>query len=207
MHVCCYRVDGCPARDSLDGLDVRAGEAGSPPSIRLSRTASSLQTPTVSAMAAAARHLLNPLATPEQIARTPSREDGIAEALETDLRACESSSSSRAFIGDSRTEPAFGTDGTADGALLIQQVGIQLKAPQVLMTTASVLFQRFWYVSSMRSFSVKVRAGREIAVGPSWSGAGRGRKQAPSKTVAAAAALRTCLSQMRNVEMLSKQPT
>jgi len=80
-------------------------------------------------MAAAARHLLNPLASAEQIARTPSREDGVDAELETDLRAY--------------------------GALLIQQVGVQLKAPQVLMTTASVLFQRFWYVSSMRSFSVK----------------------------------------------------
>lgn len=44
-----------------------------------------------------------------------------------------------------------------DGCLLIEQAGIHLKAPQVLMTTASVLFQRFFYVSSMRSFSMKVR--------------------------------------------------
>lgn len=40
--------------------------------------------------AAAARHLLNPLATPEQIVNTPSRADGISEELETDLRACQS---------------------------------------------------------------------------------------------------------------------
>lgn len=43
-----------------------------------------------------------------------------------------------------------------DGCLLIEQAGVHLKAPQVLMTTASVLFQRFFYVSSMRSFSMKV---------------------------------------------------
>lgn len=43
-----------------------------------------------------------------------------------------------------------------DGALLIQQAGIHLKCPQVLLTTASVLFHRFFYVSSMKNFGVKV---------------------------------------------------
>jgi hypothetical protein len=47
--------------------------------------------------AAAARHLLNPLATEEQIQRTPSRQDGISEELESDLRAC---ASNRARVQD-----------------------------------------------------------------------------------------------------------
>ncbi|KAK9895710.1 cyclin-like protein [Cystobasidium minutum MCA 4210] len=77
----------------------------------------------------AARHLLNPLASAEQVKNTPSRQDELSRQLETNMRTY--------------------------GCLLIQQAGIHLKAPQVLMTTASVLFQRFFYVSSMRSFSVK----------------------------------------------------
>ena len=41
-------------------------------------------------MTAAAQHLLNPLASPEQIQLTPSRQDGISAELERDLRAGES---------------------------------------------------------------------------------------------------------------------
>jgi hypothetical protein len=50
-----------------------------------------------------------------------------------------------------------------DGALLIQQAGIQLRAPQVVMTTAAVLFQRFYYVSSFRNFGIKVCAPSPLA--------------------------------------------
>ena len=35
-----------------------------------------------------ARHLLNPLATPEQAKETPSSLDGVSERLEQDLRTC-----------------------------------------------------------------------------------------------------------------------
>ncbi|GAA6009487.1 hypothetical protein JCM10207_003799 [Rhodosporidiobolus poonsookiae] len=75
----------------------------------------------------ASRHLLNPLAPLNQ--PTPSALDGVPEELERDLRAY--------------------------GALLIQQAGIMLKAPQVVMATAQVLFQRFWFVTSMKHFGVR----------------------------------------------------
>ncbi|BGP44115.1 hypothetical protein JCM10449v2_008179 [Rhodotorula kratochvilovae] len=75
----------------------------------------------------ASRHLLNPLA-PLGVP-TPSALDGISDELERDLRAY--------------------------GALLIQQAGIMLKAPQVVMATAQVLFQRFWFVTSLKHFGVR----------------------------------------------------
>ena len=43
----------------------------------------------MSAAAASARQLLNPLASTSQVELTPSRQDGISEELERDLRACE----------------------------------------------------------------------------------------------------------------------
>ncbi|ORY57404.1 cyclin-like protein, partial [Leucosporidium creatinivorum] len=70
---------------------------------------------------------LNPLAPLGQ--PTPSQRDGVPEELERDLRAY--------------------------GALLIQQAGVMLKAPQVVMATAQVLFQRFWFVTSMKHFGIK----------------------------------------------------
>jgi len=51
-------------------------------------------------------------------------------------------------------------DMRAEGCRLIQSAGILLGAPQVVMATAQVLFQRFWYVTSMREFSVS-----QIAMG------------------------------------------
>lgn len=72
---------------------------------------------------------LNSLATHEQAERTPSRVDGVPPRLEEQLRVY--------------------------GCQRIQQAGILLRLPQVTMSTAQMLFQRFWYVSSMRSFSVK----------------------------------------------------
>ncbi|GJJ12254.1 hypothetical protein Clacol_006495 [Clathrus columnatus] len=71
---------------------------------------------------------LYPLASLAQIQKTPSREDGIPSELEDQLRTF--------------------------GCKLIQQAGILLKQKQVAMATAQILFQRFWYVSSMKQFGI-----------------------------------------------------
>ncbi|KAG1749025.1 cyclin-like protein [Suillus paluster] len=73
---------------------------------------------------------LVPLASPSQIERTPSREDGIPEDLEEDLRAF--------------------------GCKLIHEAGILLKQKQVAVATAQILFQRFWYATSMKQFGIGV---------------------------------------------------
>ncbi|GAA5946578.1 hypothetical protein JCM3765_000304 [Sporobolomyces pararoseus] len=78
-------------------------------------------------MASSSRHLLNPLAPLNE--PTPSSLDGIPPNLERKLRSY--------------------------GSLLIQQAGIMLKAPQVVMSTAQVLFQRFWFVTSMKHFGIR----------------------------------------------------
>lgn len=69
-----------------------------------------------------------PLASQEQIQKTPSVEDGIPKELEEDLRAF--------------------------GCQLISQAGLLLKQKQVAVATAQILFQRFWYVSSMKQFGI-----------------------------------------------------
>ncbi|KAJ7445731.1 cyclin-like protein [Mycena galericulata] len=71
---------------------------------------------------------LYPLATLAQIERTPSREDGIPEDLEEDLRAY--------------------------GCKLIHQAGILLRQKQVAVATAQILFHRFWFVTSMKQFGI-----------------------------------------------------
>ncbi|KZT11417.1 cyclin-like protein [Laetiporus sulphureus 93-53] len=71
---------------------------------------------------------LYPLASLAQIEKTPSHEDGIPDELEQDLRAY--------------------------GCKLIQEAGILLKQKQVAMAAAQILFQRFWYVSSMKHFGI-----------------------------------------------------
>ncbi|KAH8926874.1 cyclin-like protein [Atractiella rhizophila] len=71
--------------------------------------------------------LLNTLATPEQASSTPSRQDGIPLEMETSLRLF--------------------------GSLLIQQASHSCSLPQAVRTTACTLYQRFFYVSSFRSFS------------------------------------------------------
>lgn len=71
---------------------------------------------------------LNSLATEEQALETPSQSDGVPEHIEDSLRLY--------------------------GCQSIQQAGILLRLPQVAMATAQVLFQRFWFVSSMRNFGV-----------------------------------------------------
>ncbi|PCH38261.1 cyclin-like protein [Wolfiporia cocos MD-104 SS10] len=71
---------------------------------------------------------LYPLASLEQIEKTPSREDGIPYELEEDLR--------------------------AHGCKLIHEAGILLKQKQVAVATAQILFQRFWYVTSMKQFGI-----------------------------------------------------
>ncbi|KAI0079990.1 cyclin-L1 [Panus rudis PR-1116 ss-1] len=71
---------------------------------------------------------LYPLASLSQIERTPSHEDGIPAELEEDLRSY--------------------------GCKLIQQAGILLKQKQVAVATAQILFQRFWYVTSMKQFGI-----------------------------------------------------
>ncbi|CEI97071.1 hypothetical protein RMCBS344292_11212 [Rhizopus microsporus] len=72
--------------------------------------------------------LHNPLASLEQLETTVSRKDGIPEDLEEDLRNY--------------------------GAELIQSAGILLKLPQVAMATAQVLFQRFFYMASLKDFGI-----------------------------------------------------
>ncbi|KZV93346.1 cyclin-like protein [Exidia glandulosa HHB12029] len=76
----------------------------------------------------AQNRVLNPLASLAQVERTPSMEDGMPWELEEDLRAY--------------------------GCKLIQQAGILLKQNQVAMATAQILFQRFWYVTSMKQFGI-----------------------------------------------------
>ncbi|KAI0831180.1 cyclin-L1 [Trametes gibbosa] len=71
---------------------------------------------------------LYPLASLAQIEKTPSREDGIPEELELDLRAF--------------------------GCKLIHEAGILLRQKQVAVATAQILFQRFWYVTSMKQFGI-----------------------------------------------------
>ncbi|KII88710.1 hypothetical protein PLICRDRAFT_41923 [Plicaturopsis crispa FD-325 SS-3] len=71
---------------------------------------------------------LHPLASLSQIERTPSRSDGIPYELEEDLRAY--------------------------GCKLVHQAGILLKQKQVAVATAQILFQRFWYVTSMKQFGI-----------------------------------------------------
>ncbi|KAJ7632203.1 cyclin-like protein, partial [Roridomyces roridus] len=71
---------------------------------------------------------LYPLASLAQIQQTPSREDGIPDDLEEDLRAY--------------------------GCKLIHQAGILLRQKQVAVATAQILFHRFWFVSSMKHFGI-----------------------------------------------------
>ncbi|KAI9363654.1 cyclin-like protein [Pilaira anomala] len=72
--------------------------------------------------------LNNPLASLEQLEVTISRKDGVSEELEEDLRNL--------------------------GSELIESAGILLKLPQVAMATAQVLFQRFFYMASLKEFGI-----------------------------------------------------
>ncbi|EPQ25858.1 uncharacterized protein PFL1_06533 [Pseudozyma flocculosa PF-1] len=78
--------------------------------------------------------LLNTLATQSQLHNSPSRQDGIPEHLEYQIRLY--------------------------GCQLIQGAGILLGLPQRVMATAQVLYQRFWFVSSLKHFS-----SRDICMG------------------------------------------
>ncbi|KAG6869087.1 hypothetical protein C0993_003407 [Termitomyces sp. T159_Od127] len=69
-----------------------------------------------------------PLASLSQIESTPSREDGLPADLEEDLRAY--------------------------GCKLIHEAGILLNQKQVAVAAAQIIFQRFWYVTSMKQFGV-----------------------------------------------------
>lgn len=71
---------------------------------------------------------LYPLATLEQIENTPSRQDGIPAELEEDLRIY--------------------------GCKLISEAGVLLNQKQVAVATAQILFQRFWFVTSMKQFGI-----------------------------------------------------
>ncbi|EGN96061.1 hypothetical protein SERLA73DRAFT_185577 [Serpula lacrymans var. lacrymans S7.3] len=72
--------------------------------------------------------LLVPLASHSQIENTPSREDGMPHGLEEDLRAY--------------------------GCKMIHEAGILLKQKQVAVATAQIIFQRFWFVTSMKHFGI-----------------------------------------------------
>ena len=69
---------------------------------------------------------LNCLATEAQASHKPTCLDGVPSDLEYSL--------------------------CAYGCRIIQQAGILLRLPQRAMSTAQVLFQRFWFVSSMKQF-------------------------------------------------------
>ncbi|PLW45540.1 hypothetical protein PCANC_10150 [Puccinia coronata f. sp. avenae] len=71
--------------------------------------------------------LRNPLANPAE--PTPSAVDAIPAHLERELRLY--------------------------GALLIQQAGVLLKLPQIVMATAATLFQRFFFVTSFLHFGIR----------------------------------------------------
>ncbi|KAI5780292.1 cyclin-like protein [Peziza echinospora] len=73
--------------------------------------------------------LSNPLATPLQLATSPSQSDGIPQDLEASLRLA--------------------------GCSLIQSAGILLRLPQTTIATAIVLFQRFYLLSSMREHPIR----------------------------------------------------
>ncbi|KAF9430222.1 hypothetical protein BGZ94_007842 [Podila epigama] len=80
--------------------------------------------------------LQNALLTLEQLQSSPSREDGFTEEQEDHLRQL--------------------------GCHFIQTTGILMKlhVPQVAMATAQILFQRFFYLASLRKFAV-----RDISMG------------------------------------------
>ncbi|TPX63989.1 hypothetical protein SpCBS45565_g06186 [Spizellomyces sp. 'palustris'] len=78
--------------------------------------------------------LRNSVLTVEQLEQSPSRQDGISQELETELR-------------------VFGCE-------LIQSAGILLRLPQGATATAQVLFQRFYYMASLKLVAV-----RDIAMG------------------------------------------
>ncbi|EST05059.1 Cyclin, N-terminal [Kalmanozyma brasiliensis GHG001] len=71
--------------------------------------------------------ILNPLATRQQLAMTPTMAEGLTFDLEMELRAL--------------------------GCQMIQQMGVLLQLPQRTMAAAQIFFQRFWYTSSMCDFS------------------------------------------------------
>ncbi|KAF8473480.1 cyclin-like protein [Kalaharituber pfeilii] len=76
--------------------------------------------------------LANPLATPLQLAVSPSQSDGVPQDLEASLRFA--------------------------GCALIQSAGILLRLPQTTIATAIVLFQRFYLICSMREHPIRSTA-------------------------------------------------
>lgn len=93
---------------------------------------------------------LVPLASTSQIERTPSGVDGIPADLEEDLR-------------------AFGCKLIHEAGILLKQyvfipqcnvcsqsIMEHLDRKQVAVATAQILFQRFWYVTSMKQFGIGV---------------------------------------------------
>ncbi|KAJ1951520.1 hypothetical protein EC988_004022 [Linderina pennispora] len=73
--------------------------------------------------------LKNPLLTPSQILQSPSQERGMTRELESDMRAY--------------------------GCHLIESSGIVLRVPQVVMASAQIMFQRFYYLASFTEFSLR----------------------------------------------------
>jgi hypothetical protein len=91
---------------------------------------------------------LCPLASAAQIEKTPSREDGIPVDMEEDLR-------------------AYGCKLVHEAGVLLRQYVVSFllsrtetlikqDRKQVAVATAQILFQRFWYVSSMKHFGIGV---------------------------------------------------
>lgn len=70
--------------------------------------------------------------TEEELQQSPSRAHGITQEQEGVLRVY--------------------------GAQMVQEAGILLKCPQVVMATGQILLQRFYCKRSLKDFSIKVRA-------------------------------------------------
>lgn len=76
---------------------------------------------------------------PAVVAETPSRRDGVSEASELTYRIA--------------------------GCELVQEMGILLRLPQVVMATAQTLFHRFYFRKSLLQFDVHVVALASLFLG------------------------------------------
>ena len=90
--------------------------------------------------------IVTPLATLSQVEQTASNEDGIPSNLENDLRT----------LGCQLIQQAGVLLKQYGSFLFIYLVNRNFRRNQVAMSAAQVLFQRFWFVSSMKNFGVLV---------------------------------------------------
>lgn len=96
-----------------------------------------------------ATNILYPLASLSQIKETPSMIDGVPPELEEDLRTYGCKLIQQAGLLLKQCE-------FSSGCLCYLLKFMVLRRNQVAMATAQVLFQRFWYVTSMKQFGIGV---------------------------------------------------